>query len=212
MNNGIEYDCSGFGNNGTRVGEFSWDTNTPRYLSSMIFEDDCSQYIHTNHFSNLTQNITMSCWAYQTSATAMSNGNSTSALFIMSQGRDYDKWVFGIRTISGVPNLCITTTSNYQLSSNVNILNGWHHLVATYDGSNAKIYVDGILKATQSISGDINYIYDSEKLVIGKMSYRYTGKTVYFPFVGKISDCRVYATALSAEDVQSLYASGHIEG
>jgi len=38
FNDNIEYDVSGYGNNGTRNGTFSWSSDTPRYETSAVFD------------------------------------------------------------------------------------------------------------------------------------------------------------------------------
>jgi hypothetical protein len=52
---------------------------------------------------------------------------------------------------------------------------------------------------------NIEWSQASNRFTVGKMSYGYTVNNAYFPFVGDISDVRVYATALSAEDIATLY-------
>ena len=42
------------------------------------------------------------------------------------------------------------------------------------------------------------------------MAYLHTNPTSYFPFVGSISDVRLYATALSAEDILTMYKTSGI--
>lgn len=210
MNDGIEYDISGFGNNGAKVGELSWSSNTPKYNASLdITTDSCARYIYGSHFKFLNEAVTMSCWIYLTSLTATSGGNSTNSLFIMGQDRDYSIYGFGLRVNAGIPYLYITTVTsgNKAINSGTSsVLNSWHHIVGTYDGTNAKIYVDGILKGTQAMTGLIDWDDTNPyKFVIGKMSYGYTSNISYFPFIGYISDARIYATALSADDVKSLY-------
>jgi hypothetical protein len=86
----------------------------------------------------------------------------------------------------------ITTTSTQGVQSNA--LNGdWHHLVATYDGSYIKFYVDG------------NFV--SEKLNQGSFS---GGSQDYMSWIGdgwqgSMDDLRFYTRTLSASDVQALY-------
>ncbi|MBI2098576.1 MAG: LamG domain-containing protein [Candidatus Wildermuthbacteria bacterium] len=42
--------------------------------------------------------------------------------------------------------------------SNMDILDGdWHHIAGTFDGSNVRIYVDGVEKGIEPYSGDIQY-------------------------------------------------------
>jgi hypothetical protein len=86
----------------------------------------------------------------------------------------------------------ITTTSTQGVQSNT--LNGdWHHIVATYDGSYIKLYVDG------------NFV--SEQLNQGSFS---GGSQDYMSWIadgwqGSMDDLRFYTRTLSASDVQALY-------
>lgn len=76
-------------------------------------------------------------------------------------------------------------------------LNTWHHYVMTGDGTTCKLYLDGELygqaKTYKSITGTSIYIngWDSG--------------TAYCHDNMDMSDFRVYATTLSADDVKSLY-------
>jgi hypothetical protein len=38
FNDGIEYDVSGYGRNGTKVGSITYDSDTPRYETSAVFD------------------------------------------------------------------------------------------------------------------------------------------------------------------------------
>jgi len=82
------------------------------------------------------------------------------------------------------------------------MLNQWHHLVGTYDGIAAKLYIDGELKA---ISGPKNYtiVNDDTPLGIGQ---EITGASGHFS--GLIDNVGIYNRALSLEEVQMLYKHG----
>ena len=61
------------------------------------------------------------------------------------------------------------------------------------------MYIDGVLQENRS---DINnyWSYSDSMLEIGNRS-----NGTSYPWKGQISDFRVYATALSAEDIKELY-------
>jgi hypothetical protein len=74
---------------------------------------------------------------------------------------------------------------------------GWHHLVATYDGSYIKFYVDGNFVGEQFNGGSINRGGDA----IFWLSY--AGPNNFWH--GTIDDLRFYTRTLKANEVQSLY-------
>ena len=73
----------------------------------------------------------------------------------------------------------------------------WMHIVATYDGTDIKIYIDGILNKTKSGQFQIatNHVY----LGIGAQDNGYQ------PFQGSLDDVRIYDRALDASEISALY-------
>jgi len=80
----------------------------------------------------------------------------------------------------------------------------WHHIAATYDGAQQKIYIDGALAAsgnkTGSNSGEGNY-----PILIGENGV-YPGRV----FRGNLAEMAVFTNALSASDVSAIYNSSFI--
>lgn len=89
-------------------------------------------------------------------------------------------------------------------SSSVHLIFGeWNHLVSTYDGTTLRCYFNGEYKASlipgQTLSNRSN-------LGVGFKSNAVDFSTFGASMTnGLLSDVRIYATALSAEDVKSLY-------
>jgi len=71
----------------------------------------------------------------------------------------------------------------------------WHHYTGTYDKTNIKIYVDGILKETTPNTGDMN-TSDTGVLTIG----RDDGQAAYLN--GSIDEVVIYNRAISADEVR----------
>ena len=82
-------------------------------------------------------------------------------------------------------------------------LNQWHHVVWTYDNTNAKVYVDGSLKNTTSLSGQA--ITNTDNLYIGALNNN--GSSVNY-WKGFINDVAIWDSALTANEITALYNSG----
>ena len=97
--------------------------------------------------------------------------------------------------------------SNFNISANpdgtaVSNLNKWIHLVATAGNGNVKIYFDGILKNTVSVSNfDFSGI-NSRNLFVGTM---YALGTIWYPYSGSLDEVRMFNRALTDAEVQSIY-------
>ena len=75
----------------------------------------------------------------------------------------------------------------------------WHHVAYTYDGSTDKLYVDGVLAPTLSVS------HDSGATTAIFMGAASAGSSL---FNGSLDDVRVYTRALTAREITDL-AFGH---
>lgn len=71
----------------------------------------------------------------------------------------------------------------------------WINVVGVYDGANAKIYLNGVLKGTLPLTGTVN---PGQAATLGK-----SGSTF---FSGEIDNVKVFNRALTAQEVADLYA------
>jgi hypothetical protein len=77
----------------------------------------------------------------------------------------------------------------------------WHFIAATYDGAAMKLYVDGVLETTFSVSGNVRPT--DLDLRLGCNSYTGGGC-----FRGLIDEVEIFDRALSAGEVEALYSAG----
>ncbi|WP_105618467.1 LamG-like jellyroll fold domain-containing protein [Vallitalea okinawensis] len=95
-------------------------------------------------------------------------------------------------------------SSNYTAwtEGNYGIYDGnWHNWVITYDGDTGDLiqYVDGVVCGTHNVS-NIYHLETFRKYYVGS-----AWSTSYGGHGGELDDARIYATALSSEDVLDLY-------
>ena len=90
-------------------------------------------------------------------------------------------------------------TIKYTVTSTVAV-GAWTHVAATYNGTTASVYVNGVLAGSQAFTG---YNLASGGVRLGE----YVSATGY-KFAGAIENARVYNRALSATEIAALYASG----
>lgn len=196
---GIVQDCSGNGY------DLNFSNDALPFVNNSSRNDYCVKI--TDGVTNYLQNssvyfpydaVTMSCWFKTNSGQA--GGNNYHIPFSSVSGH-YEISVEGttgkLRGGFYVNNTryCSTTSGN-------NICDGlWHMLTLTYDGATIRRYLDGIevsgssTAVTGALSGGLKL------LTLGHYgtSEGYGNKNSY------MSDVRLYATALSAEDILSLY-------
>ena len=201
-------DVSGNGYNLFKAGALAFNSDSARYGGSTAFDGINTNYLYRPKFDWLKAPFTFNCWCNQVSRTAQQSTGTTTLQFVESQGRDCGYGGFSLCISNGTPRLYLGTATSgtfYSINSDTAIaLNTWHMLTGTYDGTTAKLYVDGVLKGSQNSSAEVLW-NEATGFTIGKMAYTYTNTVNYFPFNGSISDVRVYATALSADDIKELY-------
>lgn len=185
-------DSSGFKRHGTVSSTLQPLSNTPRYNRSTYFATTASKItLPAISFSGTSTTYTFAWWQYMVNTARMAwgfgNGNRLNVYY-----SNPICWNTGDGT--STPFQDGTTTINPS-----ELLNLWHHIAVTGDGTAAKIYIDGVYRGTaktwRAITGTQIYI-----------SGWNTG-TSYSWSSGKLSDFRIYATALSAADVADLYAT-----
>jgi hypothetical protein len=201
LNSNIESDVSGYGNNGTRVNITEWSTNTPRYIGSTVLGNN--KYIYsaygTCNNANLFAECTVSAWIYPTS---VPSGWTGGIGIDHNQSATYKK--FSISNYGGYFTVHTVYNGNWNSTQYTELklsMNTWHHIAATLSGNTVKMYLNGSLVKTFTINwGTSTNMSSNLCFCVGN---DLAGSPEYFD--GLQSDARLYATALSADDVKELY-------
>jgi hypothetical protein len=80
----------------------------------------------------------------------------------------------------------------------------WHHIVATFDGTRIRLYVDGALEASSTASGTIHA--NAAPLNIGGRAAD-AGTATSSPFFGCIDEAFITTDVLSDDQVRNLYCT-----
>lgn len=190
----IIYDTSGYENNGSVTDSTcpTWSSDTPRYKGSYVFNGNNQYLKFQNPITSSSTDFTISCWVKFDDIT----GNSTICTMRTAVGNGIALFKIGNKIRFDDNGQC--TFSDYTISANE-----WIHVVVTRSSSCKKLYVNGILKQTVNTVGDMKLI--SNVGTIGASSQGGDGISNYLN--GQLSDCRIYATALSDSNILELYQS-----
>ena len=186
LTDATEYDTSGFENNGTLVGNFEYSFDTSRYDVCTKFNgtDNC---IQIGNWYNVFQNpFTINLWWKK----EVLGSKNYETLVGGGSGFEMDTRSNSAQMLS----LYMTSTRGGNVYSPFNF-NQWYMVTMVNDGTNELYYVDGELVKTIEKKSMPNTDY-----FIG--SWQTATKQNY---CGLMSDFRIYATALSADQVLELY-------
>ena len=184
-----EYDVSGYGYNGTKTQAMSYTSDTARYSVATIFDGSLDSIKIPSLFQMLGSNgaapYSIAVWTYKDSIgskgyqTILGGGSGFELEARNGSGTDpqYVLWNWG------------KVAASYEFGK-------WTHVVFTKQDNAVKLYVNGVLanEGTSSTSvPDNNYWIGSWNSSSAQN------------FEGRMSDFRIYATALSATQVAELY-------
>ena len=191
FNDGIEYDVSGYGHNADIINSPTCTADTPRYQTA-IHMTATNQKLHVSNLvtSGFGNTYSIAWWG-------KSNAYSGTMHWGFSDGIRLNGIYNGNlwNTGDGSNNPLYKPGTTTQVTAPT--VNVWHHFVMVGDGSTCKAYMDGELwgqaKTYKAISGTSIYFngWDSS--------------TSYCQSDLNVSDFRIYATALSADDIIELY-------
>ena len=202
FNDNTEYDVSGYCHNGTKYNITDYTSDTPRYSVATKF-NGTNSYINIGRGGMVRDEITVNIWGYMDDWTKY---NSRLISCTESGGWNFEPASGGkIHFVLGTGNTSNTykSSTGYTLSE---LSSGWHMFTGTYDGFTVKQYVDGILNTSiDAYTTKTMIFYNANNSIIIGAEASGGSSTAGGFFNGYLSDLRIYATALSESDLQSLY-------
>ncbi len=199
-------DTSGYGNDGTVTGATLTTDRKGQANKAYSFNGDSTLI---DNGTNLTLNFsgnhayTISAWAYLDGY--VSQGSILNSIAGWGAGGAAAGQTGATLNINS-SNKAVTVRSDgtgtaESVSGLTNVQGGWHHFIATYNGTTLKLYVDAVVEGTpvassRSLSGT------AQSFRIGRDGDANRN------FDGSVDDVRIYSQALTASNIQQLYAQG----
>lgn len=174
------------------------NTDLGKKMASFDGDDDAYAYkLTASDYENMKNGFTMECMMklneYVNGDPFMNCDGAGLGFELNSDGNTLEFWAH----IDGsyvVPSADIS-----------GIKSNWVHAAATYDGSALKLYINGELKATETVTGSLDIPKDSAKWVMIGSDTGSDG-SVQLPIACDISNARLFGGALNADDIAVLYA------
>ena len=204
------YDLSGYGNHGT-LKNFAFPPTVasgwnPGRMEVGLRFDGSNDYISVDQNNGLpiysdTSPYSIEIWvkgsAGQSDKRVFAEGNTASNTPMFGIGTDYNginaKCDLFIRDDVGSVRMAHVQSTNDIFDSD------WHHIVWVDNNGNAKLYIDGILDAT-------DFSYTPTTITLNTTSIGALERTsVSSCFNGNIDEVRIYRRALSAAEILERY-------
>lgn len=200
-------DASGNGNMGTLTGSPAWTA------ASSCKKGDCITFDGTDDYINIPDNseinpahMSISAWFYASEINFASQPYPT----VMKKENGGAYYTIEICTHDGGAS-CNSGTNDKEVAfafyngSGINpgyytqqiTLNTWYFVAGTYDGTTAKLYINGTEVSSTTTSGNI--VTNTSPLTIGR------DPNLGRFFDGRIDEVRVYDRGLTAAEILALY-------
>ncbi|MEI6346150.1 MAG: LamG domain-containing protein [bacterium] len=182
-------DKSGSGNTGTMI---SMATSTSRVLGKLgqaLSFDGVAKYISLPNLDRQAP-LSIAFWTKR-GRTGQASDNII--------GGSCGSWGIGFNANNTLflTNTCVNVANS---TGTIADTTKWHHVVVTYDGSNARFYFDGAL--------DSSPVYASGTFNSSAVAYTIGRVNVTAYYKGSLDDVRVYSKVLSQREVTTLYTLG----
>lgn len=206
----VVQDSSGYNHNGIIIGNPIISSSSARYGTYTSFDgSDDAINAGLDFEVEKAQNFTFCAWIYSDRWNTGVND-----YFLSSQ----ESGGFLIRTLSSNTirvRVNAFTAADYSANSYIDAdatlasigvtTTGWHFVAGVYTTSDLKLYVDGVLRTTNTIATYGLHFNGSTNLFLGAECAG--SNPTPFCKCG-LSDVRIYYTALTADDILALYHTG----
>lgn len=189
------------------------DTTSRIGVSCANFVASDKNYISIPRDAMPERRLTFNAWAYMDDWTTITD-YVAGRIASCSEGGG---WNFSYETSCPNGNYygCLIYDANYsdyryiKAKTLAELGHGWHMFTLTFDGSYAKVYVDGDLAGQSDLfvnapEGRIKY-NTSNNIILGGEASKTSAADSYGWFNGKMNDVKIYATALSEEDIKNEF-------
>jgi MSHA biogenesis protein MshQ len=196
-------DSSGNGRNATSIS--GANTNYPGKICA-DGKFNGSNYVNVGALNlGLTSNISVMAWvkwgvtpsSVNSWANIISNNSTTTSddgQFWLQHNSTNANYEFAVKTNSG---------RSFTQSTTATAMGTWQHVTGTYDGTNIKIYVNGALQNSVSLSGSISTFNSAYTLNIGRWAHSASTRA----FTGDIDEVMVFGDALTATQISTIYGN-----
>ena len=195
-------DSSGNGNHGTLKSP-AWTTG--KAYSALDFNGSSDLVTCGNGaaFGKITSELSLAAW-FRLDVDPYSISQSRS--YIIDKGLAWRLWYSASGEGSSTADHLFFDIWDWQGTVTKGITwkkGSWYHVVATYDGSQARLYIDGKLNNSTSVSKKLRT--SGYKVLLGADS-EYGGSKYHWN--GALDEVAVWSRALSASEAASLYQAG----
>ena len=194
----VASDASGNGNTGTLQNGPAWTAGKSGSALSFDGVNDTVYIANSTSLNAVSSGVTVAAWVYRSSTQA----GGVSVVSREFGNTYYEHYYLGFE--DGKYRWFVNTTSGYSdyLIGGPSPQGQWIHMVGTYDGTDVKLYVNGVLQFSTPHSG--TFSTDFTGLTIGA-SHNDGSHAPIEAFNGKVDEVNIFAQALTAQEVLQVY-------